>query len=241
MAFVHHVGFGELARRAGPELVARLRAAGIGRGRVVELGCGSGILAARLVRAGYEVVGVDVSPAMLRLARRAAPKARFVAASLHDFELPPCDAVIALGEGLAYVPVRGRMPSLARLFARVATALRPGGLFAFDLIVRDERTPLAARGFREGRDWAVLSEVSERGARLERRITTFRKLGSSYRRSHEVHAQRLVDPKEIARQLRAAGFAVTLAGAYGEVELLPRRKAFFATRSSTSRRHATRR
>lgn len=230
LAYIHDAGFGALARRAGPALVAELRARGIRRGLVVELGCGSGILAARLGRAGYDVLGVDVSPAMLRLAKRAAPGACFVRASLHEFPLPRCEAVLALGEGLAYVPVRGRAPSLRRLFARVARALRPGGLFAFDLIVKGGSPRLDARGFRATRDWAVLSEVQERGARLERRITTFRRVGASYRRSVETHVQRLVRRDEVTSLLRGAGFRVSTVRAYGKVELLPRRLAFFATR-----------
>lgn len=230
LAYVHDAGFGALARRAGPVLVRALRARGIRRGLVVELGCGSGILAARLVQAGYDVLGVDVSSEMLRLARRAAPKARFVRGSLHEVRLPPCEAVFGLGEPLAYVPVRGRAPSLRQLFARVAAALRPGGLFAFDLIVRGGPR-LDARGFREGRDWAVLSEVSEKATRLERRITTFRRAGAGYQRRQELHAQRLVRADEIVAGLRRAGFRVATARAYGEHALLPRRVAFFATRT----------
>lgn len=231
LAYIHDAGFGALARRAAPALVAELRARGTRRGLVVELGCGSGILAARLGRAGYDVLGVDVSPAMLRLARRAAPGARFVLASLHEASLPPCEAVLALGESLAYVPLHGRAPSLGRLFARVARALRPGGLFAFDLIVKDGGPRLDARGFRAARDWAVLSEVRERGARLERRITTFRRVGASYRRGEERHAERLVRSADVVSLLRAAGFRVRTARAYGKAELLPRRLAFFATRT----------
>lgn len=228
LAFVHDAGFGELARRATPELIERLRLGGIsGDGLVVELGCGSGISAERFVRAGYDVLGVDVSRAMLSLARRRVPSARFVRASLHELEIPPCQAVVALGEAIAYVPVRGRAPSLARLFAKVARALPPGGLFVFDLISKSG-PPLASRGFRSADDWAVLSETRERGAKLERHITTFRRKGALFQRSVELHAQRLVDPAEIARMLRRAGFRVSRGDAYGKVKLLPRRVAFIA-------------
>jgi len=230
LAFVHDAGFGELARSAAPALLAALSSRGVRGGLLVELGCGSGILAARLLRAGHRVIGVDVSPSMLRLARRAAPGARFVCASLHDVALPACDAVLAIGEGLAYVPARGRAPSLSRLFARVARSLRPGGLFAFDLIVRDARHPLDARGFRRTEAWTVLSEVRDHGARLERRITTFRRVGTAYRRSDEVHVQRVVDEARVVEQLRAAGFRVEVGREYGKATLLPRRRAFFATR-----------
>src|SRR5262245_23465407 len=63
-ARIHHRGFGELARRAGELLRTRLLAAGHRDGTVVDLGCGSGILARQLTDAGYTVLGVDISPGM---------------------------------------------------------------------------------------------------------------------------------------------------------------------------------
>jgi len=50
-------------------------------GLVVDLGCGIGHWALELNRAGYRVLGVDQSPAMIRLARRKAPASKFKAAS----------------------------------------------------------------------------------------------------------------------------------------------------------------
>src|SRR5213075_2913124 len=69
LAFVHDAAFGEFNRRVAPEIVKILRGAGIRAGRVVDAGCGSGILAQRLIAAGYDVAASDVSPAMIRLAR----------------------------------------------------------------------------------------------------------------------------------------------------------------------------
>src|SRR6266542_4141343 len=68
-AHIHDAGFGDLAKRAGPEVVRILRAHRIRNGLIVEAGCGSGILAAHLADAGYEVFGFDQSAVMIRLAR----------------------------------------------------------------------------------------------------------------------------------------------------------------------------
>ena len=75
LAYVHHEGFGDYSRGAAPGLLAALRDAGIATGKVIDLGCGSGIWLRALSDAGYAAVGVDQSPAMLELARRHAPKA----------------------------------------------------------------------------------------------------------------------------------------------------------------------
>ncbi len=56
-AAIHHERFGDLATDATRLVVARLAAAGLGAGHVTDLGCGSGILAAAMLDAGYAVTG----------------------------------------------------------------------------------------------------------------------------------------------------------------------------------------
>src|SRR5215469_14060460 len=102
LAYIHDTGYGDFARTAAPALLESLRARGITSGLVVDLGCGSGIWAQALVAAGYDVLGIDISPAMIRLARRKAPGAKFRTASLLSAELPPCAAVTAIGECVNY-------------------------------------------------------------------------------------------------------------------------------------------
>jgi trans-aconitate 2-methyltransferase len=75
LAYVHDAGFGDFARGAAPFLLERLQEAGLDGGLVVDLGCGSGVWAAELLDAGYDVLGIDVSQAMIALAHRAVPRA----------------------------------------------------------------------------------------------------------------------------------------------------------------------
>ena len=88
LAAIHDAGYGHFARAAGPVLLGELRRRGVRDGLVIDLGCGSGILAAELTAAGYDVLGFDLSPAMIALARKRAPKARFRRQSLWAAELP---------------------------------------------------------------------------------------------------------------------------------------------------------
>jgi SAM-dependent methyltransferase len=73
LAYVHHAGFGDYARRAAPELTrllsrrAPFSPARRGRSLVVEFGCGGGTTAAYLSDRGFSVLGVDQSPAMVKL------------------------------------------------------------------------------------------------------------------------------------------------------------------------------
>ncbi|WP_046262338.1 class I SAM-dependent methyltransferase [Streptomyces sp. WM6386] len=68
------------------------------RARVLDVGSGTGRpVAEELVRAGCEVTGIDVSPAMVELARAQVPEARFELADVRTYEAPPYafDAVCA--------------------------------------------------------------------------------------------------------------------------------------------------
>src|SRR5262249_29994188 len=130
LAHIHDAGYGHVARAAAPVL---LDALGGTRGLVVDLGCGSGILAAALADAGLDVLGIDLSAEMLALARRRAPPARFQAGSLLSAELPPCVAVTAVGECVNYLfDASNSDKALLELFQRVHAALAPGGAFLFD-------------------------------------------------------------------------------------------------------------
>jgi SAM-dependent methyltransferase len=234
LAYVHSVGFSELSLAAGDLVLELLHGAGIDSGLVVDLGCGSGEWVARAVRAGLDGIGVDVSPAMLRLARSQAPAARFVQSTLFAVELPPCVAVTAFGEGLSYAaPALPDLEQLKSLFSRVKASLAQDGLFVFDVIVSGPA--MGYRGWTAGDDWAVLVDVSEDGRErvVSRDITVFRDPGSGYRRSSETHRQRVWDPGILQDSLESLGFAVTTSRHYMGFELGPRRLAFVAQLPAT--------
>lgn len=229
LAYIHDVGHGDFAKRAAPALLAELRRARIHKGLVVDLGSGSGQWAEALGRAGYDVLGVDLSPALVARARRRAPRARFRVGSLLTAVLPPCVAVTSIGECLGYAAAASRRRSLAALFARVHGALAPGGLFVFDLL-EPRRRPAVALRHRVGSDWAVLVCVEEdpRRRRLVRHIVGLRRLGGHCRRVEEVHRVRLVTRQEVVAELRRVGFRVRVVRGYGALRFRPGHVGFLA-------------
>jgi cyclopropane fatty-acyl-phospholipid synthase-like methyltransferase len=94
--------------------------------RVLDLGCGAGVPSTRLLAERFEVVGVDISRAQLRLARANVPRATFIHTDLASATFPTASfaGVLAL-YSLTHVPREEH----AGLFHRIASWLERGGLF----------------------------------------------------------------------------------------------------------------
>jgi SAM-dependent methyltransferase len=209
------------------ELLHRNR---IRAGPIVDLGCGSGIWARHLTNAGYQVIGVDISAAMIDLAHKRAPDAVFQVGSVHKFDFPPCRAITALGEVLCYRDGgSNNHKSLASLFQKAAAALAPAGVLIFDVaeVGLDKNRPPT---YRAGADWACLVrfEYDARRDQLIRHITSFRQVGMLYRRQEESHHVQLFRRGEITEMLRKVGLRVRTVRSYGDYNLLPGRIGFIA-------------
>lgn len=127
----------------------------------------------------------------------------------------------ALGEVLSYsFDARSSRQALGRLFERVHAALKPGGLFVFDVAIVGRNSNFGQH-FSEGDDWTVLVEFEHdaKRIRLTRRIVSFRRVGKTYRRREETHRLQLFDRREIATRLREAGFRVRTLRGYGKSRL----------------------
>jgi SAM-dependent methyltransferase len=205
LAYVHDAGFGGHARGLAPGVLQLLRQRGIERGLVVDVGCGSGILTRRLLDAGYDVLGIDRSPAMIRLARARAPEASYRVASLTSARIPSCAAVVAVGEIVSYVPSRGG--GVERFFAAVRRALGSRGLLVFDFLEATAGRTYALKR-RQGADWTItLRATADRSGRsLTRRMTLTRTVARRTRRAAETHRIHIYPRGEMAGMLRRGGF-----------------------------------
>lgn len=225
LAYVHDVAFDGHVRTAAPHLLRRLRAAGIERGLVVDLGCGGGIWARALVDAGYDVLGIDRSADAIAIARERVPEARFEIAALEAVELPRCSAVTALGEVVNY----DGPPSLQPLFARLRAALRLDGLLLLDVAAPGREPDGHREVHHTGEGWTLDCEIEEdAGLRTLTRSIEIERDGW---RSEEVHSLRTYPAPEVLADLAAAGFHPRiLRDGYGPGnELAPGVNAYVAT------------
>jgi SAM-dependent methyltransferase len=223
LAFIHDVGYGELACAGARHLVTLLRKDCYSSGPVIELGSGSGLRAEILTAAGFGVLGIDQSQAMTELARARVPGAKFITSSFLDATLPACIAVTAFGEALNYLFDKRNSPAaLVRLFRRVRGALIRGGVFLFD-VAGPGRVPGPSPQYHSqtADDWAYLAVTEEKAGVLTRRITAFRCEGELYRRTDEVHRLRLYDPDKLTTTLRGLGFRVTKLNNYDGRPFVP--------------------
>jgi predicted TPR repeat methyltransferase len=108
---------------------AYYRALAAGARKVVDFGCGTGLLTRSLVAPGRVVIGVDPSATMLGYARRQ-PGADAVTWIEGDFRAvePTRDADLVISTGNTMMHVGNQ----AEAFSALADALRPGGVISFE-------------------------------------------------------------------------------------------------------------
>ncbi|SHF69140.1 Mg-protoporphyrin IX methyltransferase [Loktanella atrilutea] len=114
--------------------------------RVLDAGCGTGAMSAALAERGAHVVGVDISPALIEIARRRMPvdladRITWVAGDMMEAAKGTFDHAIAMDSLIYY-----GAPDIAALLGRAAP--RVTGRFAFTLA---PRTPLLMAMFRAGK------------------------------------------------------------------------------------------
>jgi 2-polyprenyl-6-hydroxyphenyl methylase/3-demethylubiquinone-9 3-methyltransferase len=160
--------------------------------RVLDVGCGGGLLAEALARAGARVTAIDLAPAMIEVARLHAAESalavdyRLIAAEEVAAAEPAAFDVVTCMEMLEHVP------DPAAMTATLARLLQPGGALFVSTINRNLRSFLLAIVGAE-----YLLNLIPRG-------------------THEY--ERLIRPAELARWARAAGLTLkTIAG----IELNP--------------------
>jgi 2-polyprenyl-3-methyl-5-hydroxy-6-metoxy-1,4-benzoquinol methylase len=109
--------------------------------RILDAGCGTGRVAARLAELGFDVAGTDVDASMLAVAQRI-PGVRWHLADLATLDLDeaPFDLVVAAGNVFPFLTT-GTGP---QVLARLAAHLRPDGFLVSGFGLDRAHLPAAA-------------------------------------------------------------------------------------------------
>ncbi|WP_370325024.1 trans-aconitate 2-methyltransferase [Euzebya sp.] len=112
---------------------------GLGARTVLDAGCGTGRVAVELARRGLSVVGVDVDPSMLAVARGASEDVEWVEADLVSVDLGrTVDVVLAAGNVMVFLTPG----TLDAVVARLAAHLAPGGHLVAGFALRGGPSPI---------------------------------------------------------------------------------------------------
>jgi SAM-dependent methyltransferase len=95
--------------------------------RILDAGCGTGRVGGHLARAGHQVVGVDLDPHLIEVARAEQPGARWEVGNLAELDLREEDGTpmlfdlqVSAGNVLTFLAGAERRPALTALAAHLA-------------------------------------------------------------------------------------------------------------------------
>ena len=193
--------------------------------QVLDLGCGTGKMARRLKKEGYQVTAVDNSMDMLEVAASEEDDGiLYVLQDMVSLELPDqMDAVVSICDCMNYILEE---EDLKEVFKRVKRFLKDEGVFMFDMNSHYKyQEILACNTFAEDREdasfiWNNFYDESDRINEYQLSLFIQNEQGT-YNKYEELHLQKAYDEEEIKQYLYEAGFtSVTVCDAdtMGEVK-----------------------
>ncbi|MBQ8092697.1 MAG: class I SAM-dependent methyltransferase [Clostridia bacterium] len=182
-------------------------------GRIVECACGTGNLTARLAKMGFQMLGVDLSRQMLRVAeakmRTYGVNVPLVCQDMCRLEIPGrAGAVLCTCDGINYLH---EPQDVLRFFRRAQTVLKPGGILCFDVSTRAKLEGQIGNAFlgeeRPGMAYLWQNSWNEHTESVHMDITFFvQEQDGRYRRFREEHHLRAYSQAALKEMLTEAGF-----------------------------------
>ena len=172
--------------------------------RILDVACGTGILALKLAQQGFSVVGLDSSPQMIALAQAKVKPGLSLFFEVQDMKelnvKEPFDLVFCTFDSINYILSES---DIAYFLASVNSALKSSGFFMFDSVTE----VLCNKHYGERSRKVGGVKFLERSSYYPRRkiaITTFQFEDGS----EEIHLQKPYGLRELAPLLRNTGFII---------------------------------
>jgi len=111
---------------------------------LLELGSGTGNLAAYFIKNGFEYSGLDYSQDMIAIAKTKLPKGTFLEGDMRNFTVTkPVEAILMAGRTISYLL---KNEDVQACFTSVHNNLQEKGIFCFDFIDANRFIPLIFQG-----------------------------------------------------------------------------------------------
>lgn len=189
--------------------------AGFGKGIVLDLACGSGILTEKLKKLGYDMIGIDLSVDMLNIAKENNPDILYLCQDMREFELyGTVDCICCMTDALNYITEENELLEVFRL---AKNYLNPGAPFVFDMnSVYKFENILSNNTFTYEDDevfYVWENEYDEESKICEFYLTFFVRANGKkdceemYERFDEMHKEKAYSVSEVENLLRRAGFS----------------------------------
>jgi ubiquinone/menaquinone biosynthesis C-methylase UbiE len=175
---------------------------GIARAKILDIACGTGILAISLAKRGHIVHGIDISPEMVAVAKSKSPKIPNVSFGVQDMRRfvvrDKFNLITCTFDSLNYVL---NIHGVKATFHRVASSLKKSGLFVFDSNTSQQYTTAGSGSQKRnlGGQSFIQSWTYDPVRKLA--MTTFEFTDGS----KEVHRQRPYDLSELGPILTSSG------------------------------------
>ncbi len=203
---------------------AALQRRGLAPKTVLDLACGTGSFTLLLARAGYEVLGADLSEEMLTVAASKCADEEnapfFICQPMQELRLPrPVDWIVSCLDGINYLTDPG---DCRETFRRCYESLTPGGVFSFD--VKSEWNLRGMDGqtyLDEDEDTFCVwrTDFDEEARVCCYGVDLFTREGALWTRGTEEHLQRAYTVEELTAYLTEAGFEkISVCGDLGQSE-----------------------
>ncbi|WP_208558836.1 class I SAM-dependent DNA methyltransferase [Marinilactibacillus kalidii] len=202
---------------------------------ILELGCGTGILATELTKAGFDIIGLDLSADMLSLAydRQLETGVRYplVEMDMRDLsELEKFDGVICYSDALCYIETE---EAKKEVFSAVYNQLNDKGTFLFDVHSLHQMTLFESFSYHDEVNSIVFLWDSFKGNTpyaIEHQLTFFvENEDGRYERFEEVHKEWTHPIETYVAMLKSVGFKnVEVTADFGESVDNTSKRWFFA-------------
>lgn len=192
-------------------------------GIIAELGCGTGNITERLATAGYDMIGIDNSPAMLDIAQKKkeanGSSTLYLNQDMREFELyGTVAAIISVCDSVNYIL---DTKELTEVFRLVNNYLDPKGIFIFDFNTRHYYLDVVADAtIAEDREdisfiWDNLydaeANINELYLSLFIKDNNYKSTENIYRKYEECHLQKGYTLNEMITIVKASGLELVCA------------------------------